>query len=410
MCGTMQSATIHSKQKPDMVEEWTSSSYRRETQQRVAINRVREYLAFTGVDPKQLIREQRSRPDDRPGQRRILAFYKSLLEEGKSTISAFNTTKFVRSFYSFYGMLLPFRPNELETPMPKMKDYPLELHHIQGMVYAANLRGKTLILVLESTGLRVGDVTKLLRKDVEPLLGKDPPIDIELCTEKERISAHTFLHKAAVEVLKEYLASRVDDSQWLFPTDNGRHLSTPEADRMVKTAFKKAGFESGNLRVRTHCLRKFTIGRLQDAGVEENLWKRIVGKKVPEAAYSSNKIREAYLTALPKLDPTSINNNQAKFTDLASKVDNLEKENSRLRLELNELKTKKTLEFLMDLFNKEKKEVLDEAFKKSVPVSAVNGKRVTMEPVKIEGGELMALKALARAFLKLDNKTDKNYS
>jgi regulator of replication initiation timing len=153
--------------------------------------------------------------------------------------------------------------------------------------------------------------------------------------------------------------------------------------------------------VRTHCLRKFTIGRLQDAGVEENLWKMIVGKKVPEAAYSSNRTREAYLTALPKLDPTSLNNNHAKLTDLETKVDGLEKDNNRLRLELNELKTKKTLEFLMDLFNKEKKEVLDEAFKKSLPASAVNGKRVTMEPVKIEGGELLALKALARTFLKL---------
>ncbi len=400
-CGAMQSTTTHKKQKMDMVDEWASSSYRRETQRRVAINRVREYLSFTGTDPEQLIKEQRSRPDERPGQRRILAFYKRLQEEGKSAISAFNTAKFIRSFYSYYGISLPFRSNELEAPMPKMKDYPLELHHIQGMIYAASLRGKALMLVLESTGLRVGDVTKLVRKDVEPLLDKDPPIDLELCTEKERIPAHTFLHKAAVEVLKEYLASRADSSKWLFPTDNGRHLSTPEADRMVKTAFKKAGFESGNLRVRTHCLRKFTIGRLQDAGVEENLWKMIVGKKVPEAAYSSNKIREAYLTALPKLDPTSLNNNHAKLADLETKVDGLEKENNRLRLELNELKTKKTLEFLMDLFNKEKKEVLDEAFKKSVPASAVNGKRVTMEPVKIEGGELLALKALARAFLKL---------
>jgi len=401
MCGTMQSTTTHKKQKMDMVDEWASSSYRRETQQRVAVNRVKEYLAFTGTDPEQLIKEQRSRPDDRLGQRRILAFYRGLQEEGKSAISAFNTAKFIRSFYSYYGISLPFRPNELESPMPKMKDYPLELHHIQGMIYAANLRGKALMLVLESTGLRVGDVTKLVRKDVEPLLDKDPPIDLELCTEKERIPAHTFLHKAAVEVLKEYLASKTDSSQWLFPTDNGRHLSTPEADRMIKTAFKKAGFDSGNLRVRTHCLRKFTIGRLQDAGVEENLWKRIVGKKVPEAAYSSNKIREAYLTALSKLDPTSLNNNHAKLSDLETKVGGLEKENNRLRLELNELKTKKTLEFLMDLFNKEKKEVLDEAFKKSVPASAVNGKRVTMEPVKIEGGELLALKALARAFLKL---------
>jgi hypothetical protein len=107
------------------------------------------------------------------------------------------------------------------------------------------------------------------------------------------------------------------------------------------------------------------------------------------------------------LDPTSLNNNHAKLTDLETKVGSLEKDNNRLRLELNELKTKKTLEFLMDLFDKEKKEVLDEAFKKSRPVSVMEGRRacprlrLTIEPVKIEGGELLALKALARVFLKL---------
>jgi regulator of replication initiation timing len=272
------------------------------------------------------------------------------------------------------------------------------------MIYAANVRGRALILVLESTGLRVGDVTKFLRKDIEPLLDKEPPVDLEICTEKERIQAHTFLHAAAVKAIKEYLASRTDDYPWLFPTANGKSLMVREVDTIIKTAFKNANFDSGNLRIRTHCLRKFTIGRLQDAGVETNLWKVIVGKKSLEAAYNSNKLREAYITALPKLDPSSLNNNHLKLTDLESKVGSLEKENTQLRLELNELKTKKTLELLMSLFDKEKKKVLEEAFKKSVPVSAVNGKKVTVEPVRIDAGEIVALKALAKVFLELSNE------
>lgn len=112
------------------------------------------------------------------------------------------------------------------------------------------------------------------------------------------------------------------------------------------------------------------------------------------------------------MDPTSLNNNHAKLTDLETKVDGFEKENSRLRLELNELKTKKTLEFLMDLFDKEKKEVLNEAVKKSRPLSMREGRiasphlRLTMEPVKIDGGELLALKVLARVFLKMQGPSE----
>lgn len=387
----------------DRIKKWSTNSYRTEVKKRSTFRQMHSYLHFTKLTPEQLIKEQRDKPDERPGQRRILAFYKYLQEEeGRTPIAAFDYTKAIRSFYNYYGVKLSFRNNELETPATKEKDFPLTLSNIQGMVFAANERGKALILTAESTGLRIGDIVRLKRSEVETLLDREAPVELEiLCTEKERIPATTFLHQAAIDSLKEYLASRTDNYPWLFPTADGTHLSTKEADRITKTAFKNAGFKNGGLRIRTHCLRKFTIGRLQDSGVEENIWKRIVGKKVPEAAYSSNKLRESYLKAIHKLDPTNIHNNHAKLTDIESKMELLEKENLRLKTEIAQLQSSKAIESF-NVFKQEMKTVLKEAFQKSQPASEiVNGQPTELEPVKINGAETLILKALAKAYHKL---------
>ncbi len=382
-----------------MILEWAKASYRTEQNQKAAIRKLRDFLAFTKMAPEELVKEQRAKIDERAAQRRILAFYKKIIDAGKTPTVAFDYTKFLRSFYNYYGLVLSFRPNELEMPLPKIKDFPFELQHIQGMIYAANVKGKALILTLESSGLRIGDIVKLLRKDIEPLLEKEPPVELEVITEKERVRANSFLHSVAIKALKDYLASRTDDFPWLFTTDLGSNLSTPEADRMVKTAFKNAGFDSGNLRVRTHCIRKFTIGQFQDSGIEENLWKAIVGKKTPQAAYNSNKLREAYISALPKLNPEALVNNHVKMDDLANKVQTLEKENLELRQKLTELEQKKGFEVLMEMYQDRQKEINKDAFNKAAPAKAsLNGKKpAPTEPITINGSEILSLKALAQS-------------
>lgn len=52
-------------------------------------------------------------------------------------------------------------------------------------------------------------------------------------------------------------------------------------------------------------------------------------------------------------------------------------------------------------------EVNREAFAKSVPIAAVNSKQVKPKPIKIDAGELLALKALAKTFMKLYDESKK---
>ena len=163
---------------------------------------------------------------------------------------------------------------------------------------------------------------------------------------------------------------------------------------MVKNAFRRAGFKSGSLRIRSHCIRKFTIGRLQDAGVETNVWKTIVGKTVPEAAYSTEKLRESYLKALSKLDPSALVNNHARVKDLENQVE-------RLTKQLEALEKKKGYQAMMELFKKYQSETFKESLTKSVPTAAINGKPVKPDPTKISAGEILALKAWAKTLQRL---------
>jgi len=319
--------------KENLVKDWSEGTYRKVYKQTRSVNQFNEYLAYTKLTPEQLIKEQRERPDERIAQRRTLKFYKWLQKEkGRSEISAFDYTKCIRSFYKYYGLPLSFRPSELERPASKMEDYRLKLNEIQSMVDAGTIKMKAIILFLESTGLRIGDTVRIKRETIEPLLDQEPPIGLEIPTAKKRVKAYPFLHKSAVETLKKYLATRTDNNPYLFVGEKAvNHILEESVLKNFKYLFRRVGLSSNGKRIRTHCLRKFLISRLQDVGVPPGIWKQIVGKTNKEAAYSSERLKESYCKALSRIDPSALSNNHTKVKGLEAKVEFLEKQLEQLR-------------------------------------------------------------------------------
>jgi integrase len=412
--------------KADLVEQWAELTFKGKSAGPKGIYEVKKfsyYLEFTGMTPEELLKEARENLHTRKTQIKILNYHKWLREEkDKNPAAAYAYLKNVRSFYGFYNIPLKFRRGDINKPKQKKVDYRLSLDEIKGMLHAApNLRGRAIIIALESTGLREGDIATFLRSDIEPLLDKEPPVMIELETEKCGVKGYPFLHKTAVKILKEYLSSRTDNSKWLFPTllqtatksEEDRHLEVRELNRIVQDAFHNAGFKEGNYRIRGHCLRKFLISRLQDAGIETNVWKMIVGKIAPEETYSTDKLREAYISALDKVDPEALVNNYARMEDLLQRIEELKNHNQTLELELEKLKNKRGIEAILDIYKQMQGEVNREAFASSKAVSmskTLNGRRpvtVVLEQPKMNGGEMLALKALARTFMKLYDDSER---
>lgn len=83
------------------------------------------------------------------------------------------------------------------------------------------------------------------------------------------------------------------------PTDRMLSLKwEKELSQTLKRLTKRAGIETGNRRVRFHCLRKFLCDNLSRF-MSESKWKQIVGKKIDEKAYiSPESLREDYKRAM----------------------------------------------------------------------------------------------------------------
>lgn len=311
----------------ETIDNWANRKYAISNRERNK-DYLRSYLKAIGLGAKEALDEKRKHRDSRIVEMKLLKFYDDYQAGGKSEASAYNMAKTVRSFYKFYGQPLMIQKGDLPSRIGKKKlDFELTLDHIKAICHAAGTRGRALILTAESLGWREGDIAGLKRIQVEPYLNEEPPIMVKLVTQKEKVKAKGFLHKAAVEAIREYLATRDDDCPFLFITKIGKPkgLYVKELNRIFKTFFHRAGYKEGDRRIRFHCLRKFWVGRMQDAGVSTEIWKQLIGRATGTEEYDSTRLREAFIKAMPKLDPSQLVNNHGKVISLEAKVIELER-------------------------------------------------------------------------------------
>lgn len=131
-------------------------------------------------------------------------------------------------------------------------------------------RDHALLLVAVETGLRVSELTRLRRRDVE--LGHGAHVR---CRGKGRKERCTPLSKAAVHILKLWLRRRgptADDA--LFPSLRGRVLSRDAVERLVTKHATVATSKCPSLerkRVSPHVLRHSAAVNLLQAGVDRSV-------------------------------------------------------------------------------------------------------------------------------------------
>ena len=145
---------------------------------------------------------------------------------------------------------------------------------------------------------------------------------------------------------------------------------------------------------------------MQDAGLETNVWKTIIGKKTKEAAYTTEQLRQHFIRVQDRLDPGAITNNHAKLEDVTSQLEELQKENVRLNAKVAELSAD-TVSALFQRF-REKSDVVNGISGNAPGVVVLNGKKEVVRPaVRIENGEVAVLKAFAMTLMELDEEYKK---
>ncbi|MCX6653496.1 MAG: tyrosine-type recombinase/integrase, partial [Candidatus Bathyarchaeota archaeon] len=177
------------------------------------------------------------------------------------------------------------------------------------------LIGKSMILCLASSGMRVGELLQLRESSVDftktPVMVTIPSAITK--TKKKRV---TFISQESVKILKEWLDYK---PKWLETaqvksitpiTDQGRlyPISDSSFRELWKRSTAKAKLDmkdetTKRLELRIHMLRKFfrTYGKWTQPDIAEALIGHLGGIEEIYARFSENQLRQAYLEAEPNL-------------------------------------------------------------------------------------------------------------
>ena len=282
----------------------------------------KQFLEFTGKNGSELL-ELRKTSSNGEIKRLILDFRNWLIsKKGKSENSAKTCVMAVLGFFSFYELPVRFTRGEsdrIKRVRRKSQDYWFSIEDLRKMASVGNLKEKYVLVVGKSLGLRASDFIRLTYGDFRKLdLNQEPPIPLgEISTVKEGIKAYPMLDSDAVEVIKlilkqqKTITKEVKDKNGEIKKiklkipykDSERILNVrkKELSVILRRLAERANIQTGNTKIRFHCLRKFLINQLSRY-MSETKWKLIIGKKVPENAYvSPDTLREDFKRAMKSI-------------------------------------------------------------------------------------------------------------
>lgn len=142
-----------------------------------------------------------------------------------------------------------------------------------------NLKHRALLMLLYSSGLRVGEVVRLRPEDLNPHRRL-----LRVRQGKGRKDRYTLLARRAVEAVEVYRRA-YPTGRWLFPGARPeRHLSTRSVQRVVQRSARSAGIAG---KVTPHTLRHSFATHLLESGTSLRIIQELLG-------HASSRTTEVY--------------------------------------------------------------------------------------------------------------------
>jgi integrase len=256
----------------------------------------------------------------------------------------------------------------------RTKDGDLTREKFRNILAHCDIKGKSLFLLLASSGIRVGEALELQPSDID---FTSEPVKISISGEnaKEGDNYETYISSEAKEVLYEWL--KVKDSYLQSSHNRGKGLlkvgkggikdyndkhifpfSMTVADNMWVNAIKKANLaetdsSTNRHKFHIHILRKFFNSQMKYAGVPDDMVEAMLGHDRGLSAtygrYSQSQFVEQYKKGEPYLlvnVPTEIHEIQTKFNN------DIEKQKQEIDDLYRKLTTSNTLMIQVDAENK----------------------------------------------------------
>jgi integrase/recombinase XerC len=161
------------------------------------------------------------------------------------------------------------------------------------------LRARSLVFLLRATALRISDVCRLTKDDLENARLQSGRLEVRM--QKTGEVAHCRLGPETIHVLDAYLSARDDNSPWLliqhgksnrrrknrrsfFETCRrgyGARLSPTMAWNIVRDVARQAGYEDGEAFTSPHAFRHWHADRLIEQGVSLENVQAVLGHVNP---------------------------------------------------------------------------------------------------------------------------------
>jgi len=202
-------------------------------------------------------------------------FVAELDKSGYSSQSISGYVNRVRQYFVYNDVVLDKSVFRVKVGLPRIEgpdDRAPTVEELRRILSWGKLRTKALILVLSSSGMRLGEAIKLNVKD----LGfKSKPVRIVI---SPKVASKTgegrvaYMSDEAAGYLQQYLGERINDNEaWVFPSeaDSSKHMSEDRAWRTIIDCVEKAGLgkskEStvcGRRKIHPHSFRKFFFSKV----------------------------------------------------------------------------------------------------------------------------------------------------
>jgi len=215
----------------------------------------------------------------------------------------------IKGFFEYEDIELPeTKLKKITRAMPRVckesYDRAPTPEEVRKIVGHAGAKAKAAILMLASSGLRIGEL-KQLKVDHIDVNNKPTKIIVEAVHTKTRQPRITFITEEATNALKDYLGERFNDSDSLiFLLPDGRPTTEQALRKQIGRAIDKAGLKkkktgSFTNEIHVHCFRKFFKTRLTNAEMPDVITETLMGHlNQNDRSYdrtTEEELAEAYL-------------------------------------------------------------------------------------------------------------------
>lgn len=211
------------------------------------------------------------------GKGQIRQYLLHLLKEAHTSRAYLNQAISAIKFLFAQVLHQPAIVGELPRPRRERK-LPLVLSRREVLrIFAAisHLKHRALLMVVYSAGLRVSEVVRLRRADIDAERGL-----IRVRQAKGRKDRYTTLSQVALGILQAYWKTYDSPAGWLFPgACPEKHLSTRSVQRVLERARKRAQIAKP---VTMHTLRHSFATHLLEDGTDLRYVQELLGHSRPE--------------------------------------------------------------------------------------------------------------------------------